>query len=76
VARLRDRVDAPAEPDRRGQPLDPPPRFRAEFERVRVDPEMPLWFDEHGNTFFDERRLKPTGMTLVKLSSRKVEADA
>jgi hypothetical protein len=43
---------------------------------VRVDPEMPLWWDEHGNTFFDERRLEPTGMTLVKLRSVAVEAEA
>jgi hypothetical protein len=61
--------------DRVGEPVDLPPRFRVEYDWVRIDPETPLWFDENGNAFSDERRLKPAGMTLVRLHSVPVEAE-
>lgn len=76
MARVRPEFVPPvAVRDRVGEPVDLPPRFRVEYDRMRVDPEMPLWFDENGNAFSDERRLKPAGMTLVRLHSVPAEAE-
>ena len=65
----------PPEPDRwpvlRPAPTIGPPRYVG-FERVKLEA-GPLWTDEHGNVFRDERLLDPMGLVVVRMT--EVDSD-